>query len=139
MATHVKKVSDLLLGRYQVFSNHPSVSGTVTFADADLIQVKDSLRGSVARKTKILLAGTVELHLVFNVPVKTTKFQESSVDTTITFETDMALYANLNTIILKNTTGSVEYDFDFPISSVLIEDIVGTIDADNYVQFIFMA
>lgn len=123
MATHSKKVSKQIQSMYQVFTNDTSATGAVTFATGDYIDFKASL-GRAARNVKIKLEGTVVVELLFNTVARTSSFNESEANTTITMPEDTV---NLNCLRLFSSGTQVQFDLpaDFNVENIKLVSYSG--------------
>lgn len=135
MSTYIQKPSNSIEWKCVVFSNHPDIDNPLTFAAGDIIDVKSSLNRP-SKKCKIILNGAVTVRFYINPFGKSEVWKEASPNEILVSELDQS---NLVPLVLRSTgSGVYEYDFDFPIEHIVIEDISITTSTTNFLQFIFM-
>lgn len=135
MATHVKKVSNAVKSKMQIFTDDTSNPNAVVFATDDLIDVKGSL-GRDAKGCKVIIEGNATTYTVqFNYELTVNHFNESQSDNHVDMPVDLS---NINTYRFYSAASQVrQVEFPFPISSVRFVAVTGTATATGHIHFIF--
>lgn len=133
MATHVKKVSNGIKYKLQIFTDDTSDSNAYTFASNDIIDIKNSL-GREAKGLLVIVSGTNSYTCTFNYDLDLVKFNESQADDVIQMPNDLSGINTMRFVSVANQER--QYRFDFPITSILINAFTGSASGSNHIHFI---
>lgn len=134
MATHVKKVSNAVKSKMQIFTDDTSDPNAVVFATNDLIDVKGSL-GRDAKGCKVIIEGNATTYTIqFNYELTVSHFNENQSDNNVDMPVDLS---NINTFRFYSLASQIrQFEFAFPITSIRIVAATGSAAATSHIHFI---